>query len=376
MKTVWAKLVFGALVVACGIACSDGEDGDTGPTPTATAADSTAGPTAPTQAGSATAVATPVVRPLERRPAIEPPKHSQLFIVTGCTQCDGPDEALQRHDTGAAGATTVTTVMGPGHAALERMSVGQIDAAADGTVLAVTACTDEYCGGVGQRAERIAWRVVVSVNDGADWTVAWEGQANYVFLEDVSVAGLIVGEVLAEGTAPSPRRLTAINLAGQGREVSPPAAAGEFAKAALLPSGKVAWIGFTGQRGRPTTTSTGVLREDGTEIPLELPAAGITDIDGLLDGTFVVAQISGRRLISTHSSAGAPRAVFDIGELQWTGVDPSEGVFGLANDFAPSAPFTSQPVLVDLIAGTATPLATDALAAQAGRNRFVGYDIE
>jgi hypothetical protein len=372
MTSRWLVWVCGLAAWAVAAGCSDG--GETRSAETATATGSpTAATDEPTRTGSPPAVATPVIRTLESRPAIPPPKNSHLFIVSGCTQCDGPDETLQRHDTDSAGSTTVTTVMGPGHEALDGMTVGQIDAAADGTVLAVAVCPDEYCGGVGQRAEPTTWRVLVSVNDGEDWTVAWEGQANYAFLEDVTVAGVIVGEVLPDGSVPSPRRLTLVNLAGQQRVLTPPAAAGEFAKAALLASGSVAWIGYTGQRGRPTTTSTGVLREDGTEIPLILPAAGINDLDGLIDGTLVVAQISGRRLISTHSSAGTPRAVFDIGELQWNGIDPSEGVFGVASDFGPSAMFTSLPVLVDLVAGTATPLVTDALAAQAGRNRFIAY---
>lgn len=368
-----ARLLGPLLTIILGaVACTDGDDASPTSTPDQTDSTRTSEPTAPAKTPSSPTQVATTPRTLELRPAIAPPANSQLFIVTGCTQCDGPDETLQLHQTSAAGITAATTIMGPGHEALQGMTVGQIDGASDGTVLAVAACAEEYCGGLGNREQPTEWRVLVSVNDGADWAVAWEGAANYVFLEDVTVEGIIVGEIHPDGTIPSSRKLTLINLAGQRRELTQPDGAGE---AFILRGGRVGWIEYPGPQGGIRSK---LFNEDGSEMPLVLPpSADIGAVDSLQDGALALSLFGTGRSLAFYSSAGGPATtIVDLADLTLPHVH-YEGQFALANNFASGGgPSETGPVLIDLRALTATPLTTEHLSGQQGRNRFIAYDIE
>jgi len=365
-------VLIGLLLIS---ACSERRDAPT-PTPTVTATaengSTTAATSTATAAPAASPAATPVVRQLTVRPPQGPAGGSQVFIVTGCTACDGPDESLQLHETGPPGVTTVKTVLGPGHPALEGMTIGQIDAAADGTVLAATACRSAYCGGLGNHPID-DWRVLVSVNDGVDWTVAYEETIHYVGLADVTVEGVIVSSVRAGVAVPSPVTYTVANLAKQKRVVTPPAVAGALPWPVLLPAGRVAWIGYPGPQGGDRRK---VYREDGTEIPLRLPAAAtITGVQATLDGRLAVSLLApGRFLAIFPAGGGTALQLIDLGETEVVGVS-SDGNRAVGNNFVSGAgPHQLAPIAFDFGALTATPLTTEVLRVQPGRNRFVGYD--
>jgi hypothetical protein len=227
---------------------------------------------------------------------------------------------------------------------------------------------------MGNRELPVDWRVLVSVNDGADWTAAYESNVQYVYIADVTVEGLIVGEVRPDGSVPSPQKFTVINLAGQRREVSPPAAAGALPQAVLLANKRVGWIAYPGPEGGMRGK---LVDEDGREIPLALPTAtSIADVQSLIDGSLVVVGLNLRQLVAVFpAQGGQPRVTIEPGFRTWA-VLP-DGALGLANGPGPlSSARNELPILLDLRAFTATPLTTPSLAGQAGRNRFVAYDTE
>jgi hypothetical protein len=92
---------------------------------------------------------------------------SIMYVVTGCIQCDGPDETLQKHVTDADGRLTTTTLLRSNEGVLGGWTLGSAAASADGATLAALICDQEYCGAMGQPSPDARWRVLLSSDQGS-----------------------------------------------------------------------------------------------------------------------------------------------------------------------------------------------------------------
>ncbi len=362
-----AAIVAAVAAVSLALVGCDGGDGKSTPAATPTPVDATK--TASVTPGATTPPTLPPAAVLKAGAPQAQPRGSKLYIVTGCTACDGPDESLQVHTTGPDGAPAVTTLLGVGHPALAQSIVGQISGSADGSIVAAVACSDVYCGGMGSLHPVALWQVLVSADRGATWHVAYEKRTNYVSIADVSPGGIGVVDIAIENGVQT-ITYAVIGRSGGLREVERPAAAGRFPWLHVLPSGEAAWVesrSLSGEEGDQYFRANG-------EVPLlHPPGTTISGLWELPDGTIAASWAGSLNWFGLYGPAGgAPFAWYELDGLVITNV-PSRDT-ALANTRGIGAfPGTIFPILVDLKSGTATPFTNEVLAAEGNRNTFIGY---
>jgi DNA-binding CsgD family transcriptional regulator len=367
-----AVLVAGAataVIVAIAMNQSDEE-------PAASDADPpTQTPPPATPTPSTATVAPTVSSSVQTEVSIGPPvasiPSSIMYVVTGCTQCDGPDETLQKHVTDAAGNLTSTTLLASNEGVLAGWTVGQVAASPDGATLAVLACDQEFCGYLGpQRSSDTRWRVLLSGDQGLTWGQAHELTAEHAFLSDVVPHGFAMSMLDDDGPG---AELTFVSyLSKKLTPLTPPA---EVYGVVMRGDGSVLWI---------TQDGEALLRSDGSPVPLAPPprATRIKDVSELPDGTLGLAWI-GRSaddyyteilqfvrpdgtVVSTTNGNGSQEVVAVSASVA---VGNMNGVRARVSDNEISV----YPVLIDLQNRTVTPITADIFTQQGGRNRLIAF---
>lgn len=311
-------------------------------------------------------------RTLTVAPSVQSVREAVLYTVTGCFQCDGADQSLQRHVTDASGAMTTTTVLASRVGPLGGWVLGAIDGAPDATLLVAVACDQQECGGVGAGDPSTNWRAIGSTDGGTTWRDLFTRRARYVEVSSVSSAGFVTLVVTGSEAAPE-RTYTATTTAGERALAAPPAfAAG--AEPVLLADGRVLWIDAGGMR---------VADELGNLLAL-VPPAGANRIvpDGvrsLPGGGLAVSFVDGStpdrysEIVQLYDAALVP-AVGYVSTPGYRAVPVSTrlaigGVVG--TDIGAGDQATVYPALIDLDSGTLTPVVANVFTEQRGRNRLV-----
>lgn len=216
-----------------------------------------------------------------------PPPNTALFVVTGCWQCDGPDETLQRHVTDAAGKLTTTTLLENGKGPLAGWTIGEIKASPDGKLVAAKVCDIGYCGPLGSEMPLATQRVIWSADGGLTWTEAWRGTAYRAFIQGMTAAGVVI-HYIDRSTGGYTDHYAVVSTTGDRRhaatrELAPPSTYAFPLQPVLLSDGHVFWIAMD-ENGLMVGN---LLAEDGSKIPTALPGgASAVRGGGLPDGRF------------------------------------------------------------------------------------------
>lgn len=292
-----------------------------------------------------------------------------LYIVTGCTQCDGPDETLQKHVTDASGATTVSTLLRSNTGPLAGWTIGEITAAPDASLLGVVVCDAEYCGGLGTPGTP-NWRVLISKDGGANWVEALRHTGSYLHVPSMTSSGFTA---VLSSVANNTTTITAVRYRdGRTEPLTAPPGADQFAWPFVLRDGSVLWV--SGDR-------TALLYDDGTPFPLSRSGQlAYHALSELADGTLVVAwaKVTSNgyysEIVDLVDRNGTVKATLDGNAahlLRGSGNRLIGNVAGSwlgGNDGA-----VNYPVVIDLATGTATPIVSDLLTDQRGRNRLIAF---
>jgi Bacterial SH3 domain len=207
-----------------------------------------------------------------------PPPGTALYVVTGCWQCDGPAESLQRHVVDATGKLTTTTLLENGKGPLSGWTIGEITATPDGRLFAAKVCDYAYCGGMGNEVPLATHRVIWSADGGVTWTEAWRGRVYRAYIESSTSSGLVV-EYITGAPGAYTQEYVVVTRSGS-RRLPRPAQLDFRAMPLLLDDGHVIWVPMTedGLLVGP------LLAEDGTPLPLRLPAGASSVRGGALPG--------------------------------------------------------------------------------------------
>ncbi|MEX0782173.1 MAG: helix-turn-helix transcriptional regulator [Dehalococcoidia bacterium] len=305
---------------------------------------------------------------------------STMFVVTGCSQCDGPDETLQAHVTDRTGTTTVTTILRSDAGILAGWTIGALAGSPDASLLAAVVCDQEYCGGMGggdyREGVNASWRVITSSDQGTTWNTAFTYSGDFVHVTNVNRNSFLA---LASDYAAGQSTTTyTVNHAGTLEIVSPPTGlAGGYPY--VLEDGTTLWA---------NAEYTALYRQDGTPLNLTAPAGSDRlanmPISELEDGTLAIAWAAVTsdgfysETVQIVDRDGDVKATIDGNATYFLRV--LDGQHAIGNVSAQKAGLqdgaTSYPVLLDTSSGTATPVTSDALTDQRGRNRFIAFDMQ
>jgi hypothetical protein len=350
--------------------------GSSHPKPTPTATTQTAAAAATTPTAPPTATSSPRIGPtnINLGEAAAPPGGSSLFTVTGCSECDGPDETLQRHDVGPTGSLTTFTMLRSGEGVLDGWTIGQLGAVPDASMLWAVTCRTSYCGALGNSHPKDTWSVFWSFDRGASWSVAFREEVAYTSVMSAADGRLLV-ETVTPGGPPATIRFYAVDRAGS-TEIHAPQSAGQFPEPQLLAGGTVVWLGSPDASGARSR----LFRADGSDLALASGLrnsiaydavfqtsggqlfVGVLDRSTALHGFDLYATLGGS-LVASYQIDGAYRFAPLTDRFVLSNVTGDR--LGL-NDI-------SYPVLVDLDRLSATPFVAGIFTQQRGRNRFVAF---
>jgi hypothetical protein len=102
------------------------------------------------------------------------PPETSLYVATGCWQCDGPTNSLERVVGLASGAVEVTT--------LRTAPISGFAVSPDGQQLAVSECVGEGCGTLGVPEQPVSTQVTVSTDGGATFGQPTMLEGNHVLV--------------------------------------------------------------------------------------------------------------------------------------------------------------------------------------------------
>jgi len=312
------------------------------------------------------------LRTLTLAPAVQGVREAVLYTATGCFQCDGADQSLQRHVTDASGVMTTTTLLESKKGPLSGWVLGAVGGSPDAALLVAVACGQEDCGGLGPGNPATRWRVMGSADGGTTWRDAFSATARYVQVSSVSAAGFVVLTVSGPEGQPA-RSFAAVTPTGE-RPLSGPASLPGQAEPVLLGDGRVLWV---------DTGGTAVFDDRGSPLALFIPegatqviARGVRSLPG---GGIAVSFVDGSapnrsgEIVQVYDAALAPVSGFGS-TLAFQAVAVSArlalgGVVGADIGLADQA--TVYPALIDLAGGTVAPVTARVFTEQRGRNRLV-----
>jgi DNA-binding CsgD family transcriptional regulator len=300
-------------------------------------------------------------------------QNATMYVVTGCTQCDGPDATLQKHVFDGSGKLTTTTVLESGKGSLSGWTIGLISAAPNASRLVAVTCDSDSCSGLGPGDPSTTWTVFVSTDGGTTWRAAYDVTANFVSVSNVTDDAFIAN-ITAEGDGPAYRLVSDSGV----RAISAPGPAGQFARPFIGGDGKILWV--KGDR-------SGIVRDDGTVFPLTPPSGSdglaYDAVRALPDGLTAVSwakQVAGTysEIIQFLKADGTVASeVEGNGSAQ---LRPVGGSVLIGNVYSTSIGLpdnaTSYPVLIDAARGTSTPITADVFTQQRGRNRFIAFQAQ
>ncbi len=291
----------------------------------------------------------PSIVKLERRPAAAPPANSVLYTASGpCWACDESDNAMRKHVVDAAGKMTTTTILENGKGILDGWLIGYLTASPDGAVLAAMVCDGGYCGDLGEIPEA-TWRVVWSKDGGATWVEAWRGRTYRAHVSNVSPTGFVVTTVTPNPAGGAFQRYEVVR-GTETREVQPPAGLPARPDVALLPDGSVAWIPLS----EDGLVVGGLRREDGTRLPIALPAGAQYPRFGLFaDGRVWAMWYQNGYVLGVFKANGGVEAIYNAGDLFRPSVVTDKMGIGTVSLTGKDA---GVPALADFAARAVTPL--------------------
>lgn len=330
------------------------------------------GPVDPSPGGSPSGPSPAGVRTLTLAPAVQGVREAVLYTVTGCFQCDGADQSLQRHVTDASGVMTTTTLLESKKGPLGDWVLGAVGGSPDAALLVAVACDQQDCGALGPGNPATRWRVIGSTDGGTTWRDAFSRTARYLEVSSVSGAGFVVLTVSGPEGQPE-RSYTAVTPTGD-RALAVPASLTGLAEPVLLADGRVLWVSAPG---------TGVSDDQGQALPLLIPAGatqvlarGVRSVPGGgLAVSFVDGSVPNRysEIVQVYDAALAPAVGFaSTPAFQFVPVSSRlalGGVVGTEIGLADQA--TVYPALIDLDTGKLTPVTARVFTEQRGRNRLV-----
>ena len=274
MEVVIARLalVLFGLMVATLAAC--GGDDDDAPDASATPAGAIATRTpAPERTPTPRAASTPSVTPtpdregrmpytgfqlfgdFETRDPVDFPEDLMMLVETGCTQCDGPTQALYRvwrND----GETHVEHLIDAGISGSENTYITSFALKPDMSDIVVTICTD--CGGRGRPLTASPVTVFRSMDGGRSWSSIYTTERGHqVFAQAITSKGIVTTDFGGENL----RYL-------DGDEIERPEDAEELHYEARR-AGELWWIAGEGSE---------VLNADGTTLAIVEPGATIDSV--------------------------------------------------------------------------------------------------
>lgn len=330
----------------------------------------TPAPTTPTAAPGEPTVTDPSPTQVSIGPPVASIPNSIMYVVTGCTQCDGPDETLQKHVTDANGNLTSTTLLASNEGVLAGWWIGQVAASPDGATLAVLACDQEYnCGYVGSPPPDTHWRVLLSADQGLTWGQAYAFTGRSGWVSNVIPHGFALTTTVGEG--PGATRTFISYYQKALVTLTPPAA---DVRPVMMRDGSLLWMASEG--------AVDLLRADGTPMALTPPprATTINRVSQLASGTLALswaAETEDGYYTETLQFVlpdGTEQSAIDGNGSQEIEAVTGRLAVGTMNGIRARASdneVSRYPVLIEVTKGRATAIAADTFTQQGGRNRFI-----